>query len=561
MTELALKVENLSVGFELDGGQVLAVNDVSFDLRRRETLAIVGESGSGKSVTARAIMQIARPGRILSGAIRYFSPDGPVDIAQLDEKSAEIRAIRGNRIAMVFQEPMSSLSPVHRVGDQIVEAITLHQPVGRDEARRQAIEMLGRVHLPDPAQTIDKYTFELSGGQRQRVMIAMALSCNPDILIADEPTTALDVTTQAEILRLIKELQAEFGMSVIFITHDMGVVAEISDRVAVMYRGRLIEQGDVEQIFTAPHADYTAQLVESSSKFRIKGDHARGGKLPSPGAETILEGHDINLTYRSTSGFIRKKVKELHALRDVSFDLRNGENLGIVGESGSGKTTLVKALLGLQAAHDGEAVYRSRDGREVNLLGQDALRRNRLNTEIRMVFQDPFSSLNPRMTIAQIIEEPLLLEGRLDARERRERTEYLLNKVGLPANIIGRYPHAFSGGQRQRISIARALSVQPRLIVADEATSALDGSVRSQVLDLMFELQAEFDLSYIFVGHDLGVVRYFCDRIAVMRLGEIVETGTARQICEDPQHPYTRSLIAAVPGASPAERRLFPRVA
>lgn len=559
MSELAIQVRNLQVGFNLHDGEVMGVRDASFDLKRRETLAIVGESGSGKSVTARAIMQIARPGRILGGEVIYHRQGGSaVDLAAMDEHSDEIRAIRGNRIAMVFQEPMSSLSPVHRVGDQIIEAIILHQQVSKDDARRRTIEMLSRVQLPEPETTIDKYTFELSGGQRQRVMIAMALVCNPDILIADEPTTALDVTTQAEILRLIKSLQDEFGMSVIFITHDMGVVAEIADRVAVMYKGEVVEQGEVEQIFAEPRHDYTKHLVESSARFRIGGDHDRGGILPKPGAQVILSAEDINLTYTSTSGFIFKKVRCLHALKNIAFDLKDGENLGIVGESGSGKTTLVKALVGLEPVQSGDANYVARGGGSVNLLERDALRANKLNSEIRMVFQDPFSSLNPRMTVGQIIEEPLLLESKLGAKERRERVQYLLSKVGLPDNILSRYPHAFSGGQRQRISIARALSVSPRLIIADEATSALDGSVRGQVLDLMFELQAEFGLSFIFVAHDLGVVRYFCDRIAVMKLGEIVETGTAQQVCEDPQHPYTKALIASVPGASPDARRLFP---
>ncbi len=556
MTRPVLQVRGLTVRF--DKNEV--VRGVSFDLNRGETLCIVGESGSGKSVTSKAIMRIAKPGRIVAGSV-LLRPDDiePVDITAHDDDSAAMREVRGGRIGMVFQEPMSSLSPVHTIGQQIIETILLHRDVTPADARAEAIESLRRVQIPNPERAIDQYAFEFSGGMRQRAMIAMALSCSPDVLIADEPTTALDVTTQAEILRLIKRLQAESGMSVIFITHDMGVVAEIADRVAVMYQGEVVETGSVDDIFHNPQDAYTRKLIEASSKFTIIGDHDRGGALPSANPRTLLDVRDIDLTFRKTEGFLIRKVRENRALSKVSITLREGENLGIVGESGSGKTTLVRAIVGLLQADSGAAFYHRGAGEPVDLLKRGALRSLGLNREIRMIFQDPFSSLNPRMTVEQVIAEPLLMEKKLSKPQIRERVAELLDKVGLSAEMMSRYPHAFSGGQRQRISIARALAVNPRIVIADEATSALDGSIRSQILDLMFDLQAELGLSYIFVGHDLGVVRYFCDRIAVMRQGELVELGTAADICQRPQADYTRALIAAVPATRPADRHLIPK--
>ncbi|MHA3977548.1 ABC transporter ATP-binding protein [Halovulum sp. GXIMD14794] len=557
MEKPVLQVSNLSVGFSIRSHTTDVVHGVSFDLHRGETLCVVGESGSGKSVTARALMRICKPGKITGGRILLNGPEGTVDITALDDNDDRMRAIRGDRIGMVFQEPMSSLSPVHTIGDQITETILLHRDMTDAEARAEAIESLRRVQIPDPETAIDKYSFEFSGGMRQRAMIAMALACQPEILIADEPTTALDVTTQAEILRLLKRLQAELGMAVIFITHDMGVVAEIADRVAVMYHGKLVELGPSRQVFHDPEAAYTKHLIGASSRFSIAGDHDRGGTLPPAAPKPLLEVRDLDLTFRKTTGFIRRRTKEFHALKKVSFTLHEGENLGIVGESGSGKTTLVRALVGLLNADSGSAMYQSKDGRSFDLLEPGALRGAGLNREIRMVFQDPFSSLNPRMTVEQIIAEPLILEGRLSRKEIRDKAAYLLNRVGLPQAMLTRYPHAFSGGQRQRISIARSLAVDPRLIIADEATSALDGSIRSQILDLLFDLQTELGLSYIFVGHDLGVVRYFCDRIAVMHKGELVEIDDAARICQQPTRDYTRNLIAAVPGTDPDNRRLI----
>lgn len=559
--DLVLDVKDLSVEFGLRHHTIKAVRNISFDLRRGETLCVVGESGSGKSVTGRALLQITRPGKITSGSIMFHGGGEPIDICQIPENDEAIRTLRGNRIAMIFQEPLSSLSPVHTIGQQIIESITLHNGATAQEGRAQAIELLRQVQIPDPENAIDKYTFQYSGGMRQRAMIAMALSCKPDVLIADEPTTALDVTTQAEILKLIKSLQRQMNMAVLFITHDTGVVAEIADRVAVMLRGELIETGDVKQIFHAPKHAYTKHLIEASTKFDIVGDQSvrPDGLLHAEENKTILKVENINVTFRTSSGFFgRNKKPDVQALKNVSFELKEGENLGIVGESGSGKTTLVRALVGLQPIGSGAAYYQKSDNQTVNLLDKGGLKRHGLNTDIRMIFQDPFSSLNPRMTVLQAIAEPLLVNGGYTKTEIRDRVADLLVRVGLTADIMSRYPHAFSGGQRQRICIARALAVKPRLVIADEATSALDGSIRSQILDLMFELQTEFGLSFLFIGHDLGVVRYFCDRIAVMHQGEIVEMGAADRICQAPREDYTQRLISAVPGTDPGNRKLMP---
>ncbi len=554
----AVQVRGLSIGFYSGKKLIEVISDLNFDLRKGETLCIVGESGSGKSVTAKAIMRIESPAKILSGTIELNIGDNRViSVESIDAKGSQMRNIRGDIIAMIFQEPMSALSPVHTIGEQIIETILLHQDMTESMARERAIELLRKVQIPAPEKAIDKYSFEFSGGMRQRAMIAMALSCNPAVLIADEPTTALDVTTQAEILKLLKELQKEFGMSVIFITHDIGVVAEIADRVAVMFRGKLIEIGETKKIFNYPQEEYTRHLITSSSKFTVLGEQPRGGKLPESENDTLLEVSNLNLSYKSTNGFFRKKVTEFHALKDISFSVKEGENLGIVGESGSGKTTLIRCISGLLASDSGKALYKSKSGKIIDLLEPDAMRKSGLYREIRMVFQDPFSSLNPRMTVEQIISEPLLVERELNRAQVRDRVAELLHLVGLPHNIMSRYPHAFSGGQRQRIVIARALAVEPRLIIADEATSALDGSVRSHILDLMFELQRKLGLSYIFVGHDLGVVRYFCDRIAVMKSGKIIEIGDAKDVCLHSKQEYTKELISAVPSTDPVNRKII----
>jgi len=466
----------------------------------------------------------------------------------MDPDGIEIRAVRGARIAMIFQEPMSSLSPVHTIGDQIVEAILLHQAVDARQAREIAIEALRAVQIKDPDLAVDKYPFEYSGGMRQRAMIAMALACEPDILIADEPTTALDVTTQAEILRLLRGLQNTRNMAIMFITHDMGVVAEIGDQVVVMLHGKVVETGDVDRVFHQPKHSYTKRLLDAALGLNRPPAESRDLKA----ADTLIKTHDLSLSF-PLSGRGKSGVK---ALDKVTLDLKKGEILGVVGESGSGKTTLARVLMGQFQPQSGSATYMARDGSSIDLTKAASFRDGKVYREIRMIFQDPYGSLNPRMTIEQIIGEPLFVNGILKGAPLRDRVAELLERVGLPSNMMERYPHAFSGGQRQRISIARAIALEPRIIIADEATSALDGSIRSQILDLLLDLRSELDLAILFIAHDIGVVRYFCDRVAVMHQGQVVETGTAIQICDDPQDPYTRRLISAVPIPDPRKRHL-----
>jgi peptide/nickel transport system ATP-binding protein len=549
-----LDVRDLRVAFATRTGAVTAVDGVSFSLRAGQTLCLVGESGSGKSVTARCLLQlIDLPGRITGGQILYRQADGrSTDIAQLDPRGKPIRTLRGGDIAMVFQEPMTSLSPVHTVGQQIIEAIRLHLPLDKAQARARAIELLGQVEIPNPAQAIDRYTFEFSGGMRQRAMIAMALACKPRLLIADEPTTALDVTTQAEVLDLMRRLQREHGMAMLFITHDMGVVAEIADNVAVMHHGRLVEQGGVEQVFHAPQADYTKMLIGSVLKL----EQAAQPAMPVPeGAVPLLEVRGLRKSYASeTGGFWRRRVSHTHAVNGVDLTLYEGQTLGVVGESGSGKTTLGRCMLRLIEPSEGSIRWRQRDGTQVDLRAFDKAAMRLAYREMRMVFQDPYASLNPRMRVGQIIGEPLLVNGVASGAALQRRVAELLEQVGLPASAAERYPHAFSGGQRQRISIARALSLEPRLILADEATSALDVSLRTQVLDLMLELRRRLNLSFIFISHDIAVIRYFCDRVAVMYRGQLVEEGPTLDVTERPQHAYTRALLSAVPRPDPRLR-------
>ena len=545
-----LKVENLKTSFPTRRGVFKAVDDVSFTLERGRTLAIVGESGSGKSVTARSILQIVdHPGRIEGGAIQFTRADGStVDIATLDPRGRAIRHIRGKEIAMIFQEPMSSLSPVHRVGDQIGEALRIHQKISRSDERLRVIELLKQVEIPNPETAIDRYTFEFSGGMRQRVMIAMALACNPHLLIADEPTTALDVTTQAEILDLIRRLQKAHGMAVIFITHDMGVVAEIADDVLVMYRGKVRESGPVEQIFHAPQDDYTRDLIGSVVKLEQKAEiRLKRDPLPTDDAP-LLAVKDMTLTFPNG----------LTAVDNVSLTVRSGETLGIVGESGSGKTTMGRCLLRIYEPNAGRVEFRRPDGSVDEVLGANSAKLKSIRREIRMIFQDPVGSLSPRKTVGEIIAEPLKLVG-MRGKEREDEVCRLMEQVGLEPSWRERYPHAFSGGQRQRIGIARAISVKPRLIIADEATSALDVSLRSQMLDLMMQLQDEMGLSYIFISHDMSVIRYMCDRVAVMYRGQIVETGGTEQVVNDPQHRYTQALLSAIPNPDPRHPRLRDR--
>ncbi|KAA3499037.1 ABC transporter ATP-binding protein [Rhizobium rhizogenes] len=545
-----LKVDNLKTYFPTRTGIFKAVDGVSFELKRGQTLCVVGESGSGKSVTARSILQIVdRPGRIQDGHILLKRTDGSVtDLAALDPRGKEIRSVRGKEIAMIFQEPMSSLSPVHRIGTQIGEALRIHFGTSKKEQRARVIELLRQVEIPRPETAIDRYTFEFSGGMRQRVMIAMALACNPSVLIADEPTTALDVTTQAEILDLIKKLQKSHGMAVLFITHDMGVVAEIADEVLVMYRGKVMEKGSVEQIFHAPQDDYTRGLIGSVVKLEKKAEVRLS--RPAIPAETplLLDVKNLSLTFASG----------LKAVDDVSLSVRPGETLGIVGESGSGKTTMGRCLLRIYDPQAGTIGYRRPDGSTVDLRTAGKTTLKDVRREVRMIFQDPVGSLSPRKTVGQIIAEPLKLAG-MKGVEVEDRVAELMQQVGLEPAWRERYPHAFSGGQRQRIGIARAIAVKPRLIVADEATSALDVSLRSQMLDLMMSLQDQLGLSYVFISHDMSVIRYMCDRVAVMYRGKVVEMGDTDQVVNDPQHDYTRSLLSAIPHPDPRERRLSQR--
>ena len=550
-SDTILKVEDLRTYFKTRTGVFKAVDGVSFELKRGKTLCVVGESGSGKSVTARSILQIVdKPGRIEDGSIVLTRQDGStVDLAKLDPRGKEIREVRGREIAMIFQEPMSSLSPVHRIGEQIGEALRIHFGTPKKERRERVLELLRQVEIPRPEQAIDRYTFEFSGGMRQRVMIAMALACNPSVLIADEPTTALDVTTQAEILDLIKKLQQSHGMAVIFITHDMGVVAEIADEVLVMYRGHVKEHGSVEDVFHAPKDDYTKRLIGSVVRLESKAD-IRLTRISIP-ADTppLLEVRDMSLTFPSG----------LKAVDGISLTVRPGETLGIVGESGSGKTTMGRCLLRIYDPEAGNINYRRPDGSIIDLRTAGTSQLREIRREVRMIFQDPVGSLSPRKTVAQIIAEPLKLAG-MRGRELDERVAELMEQVGLEPAWRERYPHAFSGGQRQRIGIARAISVKPRLIVADEATSALDVSLRSQILDLMMKLQDELGLSYVFISHDMSVIRYMCDRVAVMYRGQIVEAGDTDQVVNNPAHDYTRALLSAIPHPDPRDRRLQNRV-
>jgi peptide/nickel transport system ATP-binding protein len=553
-----LELRDLRTVFPLGGGRVLnAVDGVSFALQAGRTLCIVGESGSGKSITARSIMQIVGPpGRIAGGEIIYRPDPGraAVDLARLHPRGSAMRAIRGRDIAMIFQEPMTSLSPIHRIGWQIGEPLLAHRLADRKAAHQRAIELLRQVEIPNPQTAVDRYPFEFSGGMRQRAMIAMALACGPKILIADEPTTALDVTTQAEVLRLLTRLQHEDGLGLLFITHDMGVVAQIADDVLVMHQGKVVEHGPVERIFHDPQHPYTQRLLDASKKLGMAAPPAR----PAVAAQQpLLQVRGVTLSYPVQASLFRKPVVPPPAVRDVSFDLYEGENLGIVGESGSGKTSLGNCLIRILQPGTGQILYRRRDGIDMDLVALDRKTLRQVHREIRMVFQDPFASLNPRMTVAQVIGEPLLVNGVLSGAALSQRVAELLAQVGLPRDAGQRYPHAFSGGQRQRIVIARALALNPRLIIADEATSALDVTLRGQILDLLLELQRSLGLSFVLISHDLGVIRYFCNRIAVMYRGEIVEIGAADEICFKPRQAYTQALLAAVPEADPRRRNLL----
>jgi len=563
-----LSVRGVSVDFNTETGVFRAVDSLDFDVRPGRTLAIVGESGSGKSVTSMAIMRLTdyTSGRIATGQILFRDNDGrETDLTTATDE--QMRAIRGNDIAMIFQEPMTSLNPVFTIGDQIVEAIMLHQQLSRSAARQSARKLLEKVRLPDAEQLLDRYPHQLSGGMRQRVMIAMALSCQPRLLIADEPTTALDVTIQAQILNTIRELQRDLGTAVIFITHDMGVVAEMADDVVVMLRGKKVEQGTVDEIFNAPKHPYTRALLAAVPRL----GSLTGSDLPLRTPQTVLEGDTLRevgetreqdtarydepvlrvekLTTRFDVGhnLFGRVTHRVHAVEEVSFDVYPGETLALVGESGSGKSTIGKTLQQLVAPTSGAVRYNGHD-----VFSMDAAGRQRLRQEIQYIFQDPYASLDPRKTVEFSIAEPIRTHGLLngDAAIAR-RVGELLEQVGLKPEHAKRYPHEFSGGQRQRVCIARALASNPKLIIADESVSALDVSIQAQILNLLMDLQKDRGLSYLFITHDMAVVEKVSHRVAVLYLGQIVELGTRRQIFESPQHAYTRKLLAAVPVAEP----------
>jgi peptide/nickel transport system ATP-binding protein len=559
--DVVLKVENLSIDFNLRTHILHAARGVSFELVRGKTLCLVGESGSGKSVTARALLRIIdRNGSVISGRILLRGAGGEIDVAQLPERSKELLRIRGGRIGLIFQEPMSSLSPVHTIGSQIVEALRLHQRMNKAAARTETIELLRQVEIPDPERMIDRYTFEFSGGMRQRAMIAMGLACNPDILIADEPTTALDVTTQAEILDLVKRLQVSRGMAMLLITHDMGIVAEVADEVAVMRYGRIVEQGSVDEIFHDARHPYTQRLLSSTVKLE---QNLRALTAPAPVAASsvkpVLEVRDLTKVYGGPGRMFRSSKYALRAVDRVSLDLYPGENLGVVGESGSGKTTLGRLILRTVEPTSGSVVFNAPDSKPVDVLKLSRHQLRAYHRDVRLVFQDPFASLNPRMNVKEIIGDPLFVSGIARGVALEQRVGELMELVGLDPSSMERYPHAFSGGQRQRIGIARSLALDPRIVIADEATAALDVSIRSQILDLLLDIQKRLQLSFIFISHDISVVRYFCDRVIVMHRGKVVETGTAEQICTSPREPYTKSLISAVPNPDPRNKRMMHR--
>ncbi len=565
-----LDVRGLRTYFETDDGLVKAVDDIDLQIAEGETLGLVGESGSGKSVTSLTLMRLLPPvsSRVAGGGISFLGRD------LLTVSNAEMAAMRGKDLAMIFQEPMSSLNPVIRVGDQVAEAIIRHQKISRAEARERTVALFDEVGLPDPGQRIFNYPHEMSGGQKQRVMIAMALSCNPKLLIADEPTTALDVTIQAQILDLLRNLRDTRAMSMLFITHDLGVIAEIADHVAVMFRGRLVEHGPVEEVFARPKHAYTKGLLACRPRLEtpykllptvqdyLSVDTSSGRvevieRVPDPSHlerlvagverpalkdEPLLEVTDLHVHFRMKSGWLGKP-RVIKAVDGVDFNVRHGETFGLVGESGCGKTTTGRAILRLVEPTRGQVRFRGSDIGSLSHAELVPIRR-----QMQIVFQDPYSSLNPRMTVQDALVEPMTVHGLSNnAEELVQRAAALLEEVGLPPEYLRRYPHEFSGGQRQRICIARALSLEPSFLICDESVSALDVSIQAQVLNLLKELQATRGLTYIFISHDLAVVKFMSDRMAVMQDGRIVEMGEAQEIYEQPRDEYTQRLIAAIP--------------
>lgn len=575
-----LEIRNLVTEFRTDGEVVKAVNDISFTLNRGETIGIVGESGSGKSVTSLSVMRLIPdpPGIIAGGEIIFHSDlRGSIDLLQLEEK--EMRAIRGNDIAMIFQEPMTSLNPVFTCGDQVMEAILLHQKGNKKEAKQKTIDLFKEVQLPRPEDIFDAYPHQISGGQKQRVMIAMAMSCNPSILIADEPTTALDVTVQQTILDLMLKLQREHDMGIMFITHDLGVIAELADKVVVMFKGKIVEQGNVLDIFSNPQHPYTKGLLacrppldvrlkrlpvvsdfmtvdedgtiteieqtvtEATEKEIITDAERKKTHEELYAKEPVLQIKNLKTYFPLKTNFFGKTTEWVHAVDDVTFDVYPGETLGLVGESGCGKTTLGRTVLRLTDPTSGEVIFKGKP-----LHSMTAAEMRSVRTDIQIIFQDPYSSLNPRITIGQAIQEPMKVHKlHANDKERKEKVLELLERVNMLPEHYYRYPHEFSGGQRQRICIARALALRPKFIICDESVSALDVSVQAQVLNLLNELKRDFDFTYIFISHDLSVVKFMSDRMVVMNQGKVEEMGDADQIYNNPQTPYTQKLIAAIP--------------
>lgn len=562
-----LQLKNLSLDFVTEQEKNQALKSISFSVNRGEIVALVGESGSGKSVTSLSVLQLlpTPPAKYTTGEI-FFSEDGATAIDLLKQDKASLQKIRGNKIAMIFQEPMTSLNPVITCGEQVTEALRVHKKISAADAKQQALNWFEKARLPNPISVFNRYPHQLSGGQKQRVMIAMAMCCNPSLLICDEPTTALDVTVQKTILQLIKELQQQTNMGVIFITHDLGVVADIADRVAVMYNGEIVEQHTVKTIFQHPQHLYTKALIACRPV-----NHKKGERLPvvsdflgqtnelndgaakitsttiskpnSPGQDVLLSAEALSVWFPSRKNFLGTPLEWTKAVDDVRFNVYKGETLGLVGESGCGKTTLGRTLLQLIKPTAGKIIYNGAD-----LSGKSRTELNQLRKDIQIIFQDPYSSLNPRLTIGAAIAEPMIVHNIIaNQRQRRDKVTELLEKVSLKAEHFNRYPHEFSGGQRQRIVIARALALNPSFIICDESVSALDVSVQAQVLNLLNDLKKEFGFTSIFISHDLSVVRYISDRIMVMKAGKIEETGSADEIYLHPKSAYTQQLINAIP--------------
>ena len=579
-----LEVQGLTVRFDTSERSVVAVKDLGFHVRAGEVLAIVGESGSGKSVTSLSVMRLIEHGggTIASGKISFTRRNGgKLDLAKAAD--SVMRTIRGGEISMIFQEPMTSLNPVFSVGTQVAEAVMLHQGLSHAEAEAEALRMLELVRIPEAKQILKRYPHQLSGGMRQRVMIAMALSCKPSLLIADEPTTALDVTIQAQILQLIRQLQEEMGMAVIFITHDMGVVAEVADRVLVMYHGEAVEEGTCEQIFHNPRHPYTQSLLAAVPRLgsmrgtdepapfpllRITDPEAEQlgtadmdetpvdmpepvASVPSVSDGPVLSVDNLITRFDVETGFWGKVKRRVHAVEQVSFNLYPGETLGLVGESGCGKSTIGRSLIGLETPRSGRIVFNGQELTQVSGSQLQKLRRN-----IQYVFQDPYAALDPRLTVGFSIMEPLLIHKVCSRQEAERRVGELLERVDLDPAMAVRYPHEFSGGQRQRVCIARALAMNPEIIIADESVSALDVSVRAQIINLLLALQKEFRIAFLFISHDMAVIERVCHRVAVMYLGQIVELGSRRDVFENPLHPYTKRLMSAVPIPDPSRRTM-----